>query len=80
MCGLNDEVVMKSTAISLLLLSLMTSTVTGAQELSIVTIMSKDLTGLPGKEVLMITVDCLKTSVIPTSRSSRKRQKAGFAA
>jgi quercetin dioxygenase-like cupin family protein len=44
-------------AISLLLLSLMTSAVRGAQELNIVTVMSKDLVGLPGKEVLMITVE-----------------------
>ena len=48
---------MKSTAISLLLLSLMTSTVTGAQEPPVATVMSKDLAGLPGKEVVMITVE-----------------------
>lgn len=41
---------------SLLLLSLITSAVT-AQEPDVVTVMSKDLTDIPGKEVLMITVE-----------------------
>jgi quercetin dioxygenase-like cupin family protein len=45
----------KRTTISLLLLFLMTSTVT-AQEPDVVPVMSKDLTDIPGKEVLMITV------------------------
>ena len=44
-------------AISLLLLSLMASTVTSAQEANVVTVMSKDLAALPGKEVVMITVE-----------------------
>jgi quercetin dioxygenase-like cupin family protein len=48
---------MKSTAISLLLLFLITGTVMGAQEPDVVKIMSKDLTEIPGKEVLMITVE-----------------------
>jgi quercetin dioxygenase-like cupin family protein len=47
---------MKRTTVSLLLLSLMTSAVT-AQEPDVVTVMSKDLTDIPGKEVLMITVE-----------------------
>jgi quercetin dioxygenase-like cupin family protein len=47
---------MKRTIVSLLLLSLMTSVVT-AQEPDVVTVMSKDLTDIPGKEVLMITVE-----------------------
>ncbi len=47
---------MKRTAISLLLLCLMTSTV-AAQEANVVPLMSKDLTGNPGKEVSMITVE-----------------------
>jgi len=47
---------MKRTTISLLLLCLMTSTV-AAQQPEIVTLMSKDLTDIPGKEVLMITVE-----------------------
>jgi quercetin dioxygenase-like cupin family protein len=47
---------MKRTAISLLLLSLMTSAVM-AQEPDVVTVMSKDLTDIPGKEVLMLTVE-----------------------
>jgi quercetin dioxygenase-like cupin family protein len=47
---------MKRAALSLLLLSLMTSTVT-AQQPDVVTVMSKDLTDIPGKEVLMITVE-----------------------
>jgi quercetin dioxygenase-like cupin family protein len=46
---------MKRTTISLLLLFLMTSTVT-AQGPDVVPVMSKDLTDIPGKEVLMITV------------------------
>ena len=44
------------TAISLLLLFLMTSGVT-AQEADVVTLMSKDLKETPGKEVTMITVE-----------------------
>ena len=39
-----------------LLLSLMTSTVM-AQQPDVVTVMSKDLTDFPGKEVVMITVE-----------------------
>ena len=46
----------KRTTISLLLLCLMTSTV-AAQQANVVTLMSKDLTDNPGKEVLMITVE-----------------------
>jgi quercetin dioxygenase-like cupin family protein len=46
----------KRTTISLLLLCLMTSTV-AAQQPNVATLMSKDLTGNPGKEVLMITVE-----------------------
>ena len=48
---------MKRTTISVLLLFLITSTVTGAQGPDVVTVMSKDLTDIPGKEVLMITVE-----------------------
>ena len=47
---------MKTTTILLLLLFLMTSAVT-AQEPTVVTVISKDLTDIPGKEVLMITVE-----------------------
>ena len=47
---------MKRTTISLLLLYLMTSTVT-AQQPDVVPLMSRDLTDIPGKEVLMITVE-----------------------
>jgi quercetin dioxygenase-like cupin family protein len=47
---------MKRTTISLLLLCLMTSTV-AAQQPNVATLMSKDLTDNPGKEVLMITVE-----------------------
>jgi quercetin dioxygenase-like cupin family protein len=46
----------KRTTTSLLLLCLMTSTV-AAQQADVVTLMSKDLTDHPGKEVSMITVD-----------------------
>jgi quercetin dioxygenase-like cupin family protein len=47
---------MKRTTISLLLLCLMASAVT-AQQPDVASLMSKDLTEIPGKEVLMITVD-----------------------
>lgn len=47
---------MKRTTISLLLLSLMTGAAM-AQEPDVVTVMSKDLTDIPGKEGLMITVE-----------------------
>ena len=47
---------MKWTTISLLLLCLMTSAVT-AQEAKVTSLMSKDLTENPGKELLMITVE-----------------------
>ena len=47
---------MKRTIGSLLLLYLMTSTVT-AQQPDVVTLMSKDLPNIPGKEVLMMTVE-----------------------
>ena len=46
----------KRTTISLLLLCLMTSTV-AAQQANVATLMSKDLTGNPEKEVSMITVE-----------------------
>jgi quercetin dioxygenase-like cupin family protein len=47
---------MKRTANAWLLLSLMASTVM-AQQPDVVTVMSKDLTDIPGKEVVMITVE-----------------------
>ena len=47
---------MLSTTISLLLAFLMTSAVT-AREADVVTLMSKDLKEMPGKEVVMITVE-----------------------
>jgi quercetin dioxygenase-like cupin family protein len=47
---------MKRTTIALLLLSLMTSAVT-AQQPDVAPVMSRDLTDIPGKEVLMITVE-----------------------
>ena len=47
---------MKKTTLSLLLLFLMTNTAT-AQQPDVVSLMSKDLTDFPGKEVLMITVE-----------------------
>jgi quercetin dioxygenase-like cupin family protein len=48
---------LKRTTIALLLFFVMTSTVTAAQGPDVVTVMSKDLTDNPGKEVLMITVE-----------------------
>jgi quercetin dioxygenase-like cupin family protein len=47
---------MKKTTLSLLLLFLMTNTAM-AQQPDVVSLMSKDLTDFPGKEVLMITVE-----------------------
>jgi quercetin dioxygenase-like cupin family protein len=47
---------MKRTANALLLLSLMASTVM-AQQPDVVTVMSKELTDIPGKEVVMLTVE-----------------------
>ncbi len=47
---------MKRTTMSLLLLSFMTSLGT-AQEPNVVTVMSKELADIPGKEVVMITVE-----------------------
>ncbi len=47
----------KRTTISLLLLCLMTSTVAAQQSNVVTTLMSKDLTDSPGKEVVMITVE-----------------------
>ena len=52
----NERSAMKRTTISLLLLSLMTGAAM-AQEPDVVTVMSKDLTDIPGKEGLMITVE-----------------------
>ena len=47
---------MKRTLVSLFLLSLMTSTLM-AQEADLTTLMSKDVTDIPGKEVVMLTVE-----------------------
>ncbi len=47
---------MNRTTISFLLLSLMASPVV-AQQPDVVTVMSKELTDIPGKEVVMITVE-----------------------
>ena len=47
---------MKRTANAWLLLSLMASTVL-AQQPDVVTVMSKELTDIPGKEVVMLTVE-----------------------
>jgi quercetin dioxygenase-like cupin family protein len=47
---------MKKTTLSLLLLFLMANTAT-AQQPDVVSLMSKDLTDFPGKEVLMFTVE-----------------------
>jgi quercetin dioxygenase-like cupin family protein len=47
---------MKRTTMALLLLSLMTSTVS-AQQPDVAPVMSRELTDIPGKEVLMITVE-----------------------
>jgi quercetin dioxygenase-like cupin family protein len=52
----NGRSTMNRMTISLLLLSLMASPVM-AQQPDVVTVMSKDLTDIPGKEVVMITVE-----------------------
>jgi quercetin dioxygenase-like cupin family protein len=52
----HGKATMKKTTLSLLLLFLMTNTAT-AQEPDVVSLMSKDLTDFPGKEILMITVE-----------------------
>ena len=46
---------MKRTIVSLFLLYIMTTTVT-AQQAEVVPLMSRDLTDIPGKEVVMLTV------------------------
>lgn len=53
---MNERSTMKVTTISLLLLFLMTSPVMG-QGPHVATVMSKDLADIPGKEVVMITVE-----------------------
>ena len=58
---------MKRTTISLLLLYVMTSTVT-AQEAKVMTLMSKDLTDNPDKEISMIAVEYPPGSVDPVHR------------
>jgi quercetin dioxygenase-like cupin family protein len=52
----HERSTMKRTAHAWLLLSLMASTVL-AQQPDVVTVMSKDLTEAPGREVVMITVE-----------------------
>src|SRR5262245_38430732 len=58
---------MRRTTISLLLLYVMTSTVM-AQEAKVTTLMSKDLTDSPDKEVSMIAVEYPPGSVDPVHR------------
>lgn len=58
---------MKGTTISLLLLCLMTSPLM-AQEAKVTPLMSKDLTGNPGKEVSMIAVEYPPGSSDPVHR------------
>jgi len=58
---------MKKVTILLLLLYVMTSTLT-AQEAKVMTLMSKDLTDNPDKEVSMITVEYPPGSVDPVHR------------
>jgi quercetin dioxygenase-like cupin family protein len=52
----NERSIMKNKKLVLVLLCLMTGTLM-AQEPRVTSLMSKDLTDLPGKEVLMITVE-----------------------
>ena len=61
---------MKRTTISLFLLFLMTSAVASAQGPNVVTVMSKDLTDIPVKEGLMITVEYCPSSAYPVASLS----------
>ena len=58
---------MKRTIVSLFLLYLMTSPIT-AQQAEVVSLMSKDLTDIPGKEAVMITVTYPPGSSDPVHR------------
>jgi len=59
---------MKNTKLMLVLLFLMTGGTVMAQEAKVSPLMSKDLTALPGKEVLMITVEYPPGSTDPIHR------------
>jgi len=58
---------MKRTIVSLFLLYIMTSTVT-AQQAEVVPLMSRDLTDIPGKEVVMLSVTYPPGSSDPVHR------------
>ena len=58
---------MKRTIVSLFLLYIMTTTVT-AQQAEVVPLMSRDLTDIPGKEVVMLTVTYPPGSSDPVHR------------
>ena len=62
---------MKNTKLMLVLLFLMTGKLM-AQEATVKPLMSKDLTELPGKEVLMITVDYPPGSTDPIHRHNAR--------
>jgi quercetin dioxygenase-like cupin family protein len=62
---------MKHTKLMLVLLFLMTGTAM-AQEAKVTPVMSKDLTELPGKEVLMITVEYPPGSTDPIHRHNAR--------
>ena len=62
---------MKHTKLVLVLLCLMTGT-TMAQEATVKSLMTKDLTELPGKEVLMITVEYAPGGTDPIHRHNAR--------
>lgn len=62
---------MKITKLMLVLLLLMTGTLM-AQQPTVTSLMSKDLTELPGKEVLMITVDYPPGTIDPIHRHNAR--------
>lgn len=62
---------MKNTILMLVLLFLMTGTLK-AQEATVTSLMSKDLTELPGKEVLMITVEYHPGATDPIHRHNAR--------
>lgn len=62
---------MKHTTLALVLLCLMTATL-NAQEATVKSLMSKDLPELPGKEVLMITVEYPPGSTDPIHRHNAR--------
>jgi len=64
---MNDRLIMKNKKLMLVLLCLMTGALM-AQEAKVTSLMSKDLTDIPGKEVEMITVEYATGGTDPIHR------------